>query len=83
MCPHCFIDAIDEGVNSFLFAIPCEDVMYFRLADVLVGGLLRCQVFKICSSIVVLPVNGAQWISVWFGVAISSIFEFYTGELES
>ena len=57
--------------------------MYFRLEDVLGGEMLCCQVFKIRSSIVVLPVNGAQGISVWFGVAISSIFEFCTGELES
>ena len=76
MCPHCFVNAIDEGVNSFLLSILCEDVMHFRLEDVLGGEMLCCQVFKICSSIVVLPVNGAQGISVWYGVVISIIFEF-------
>ena len=50
--------------------------MYFRLEDVLGGEMLCCQVFKIRSSIVVLPVNGAQGISVWYGVVISIIFEF-------
>ena len=59
MCPHCFVNAIDEGFNGFLLSIPCKDVMYLRLEDVLSGEMLCCQVFEICSSIVMLPVNGA------------------------